>query len=122
MSKRPKWTAKQRAEIFRDNKGECYLCERKIAPGEAWEAEHPKARGLGGSDKQEDMRPVHIDCHEPKTKADVAIMRKADRQAKAHLGLKAKSGRPIPGSKASGWKKTMSGEVIRRVPVVGRIG
>ena len=83
--KRPKWTAKQRAEIFRDNQGECYLCCRKIGLGEAWEVEHPRARGLGGSDKQADMRPVHIDCHKPKTKRDKQIMAKADRQAKKHF-------------------------------------
>lgn len=90
MSKRPTWTAKQRAEIFRDNGGMCHICTRKIAKGEDWEIEHPLARGLNGSDKQEDMRPAHIDCHKGKTKADTAIMRKADRQMKSHFGTKIK--------------------------------
>lgn len=89
MKRRPSWTGKQRAEIFRDAKGVCYLCSRKIAEGEEWQVEHPKARGLGGSDKQEDMRPAHVDCHKPKTKADNKIMRKADRQMKAHFGTQA---------------------------------
>jgi 5-methylcytosine-specific restriction protein A len=111
---RHRWTAKQRAEIFRDNDGICHLCTRKIAPGEVWHVEHPKARGLGGSDKQKDVKPAHEDCHKPKTKADRAIMTKADRQAKAYHGLKAKRSRPMPGSKASGFRKRMDGTVERR--------
>ena len=113
MKARPKWTAKQRAEIFRDAKGKCHLCKRKIADGEFWHVEHPKARGLFGSDKQEDMRPAHIDCHAVKTKADNKIMRKSDRQMKKHFGTK-RQGQPIPGSRRSGFKKKFNGEVVRR--------
>ena len=95
MKKRPKWSAKQRAEIKRDNGGKCYLCGLEIT-GDDFEIEHPLARGLGGSDKQEDMRPAHVDCHKPKTKADTGRMRKADRQMKKHYGTKPKTKHPIP--------------------------
>lgn len=113
MKPRPSWTAKQRAEIFRDAKGVCHLCTRRIAPGEVWQVEHPKARGLGGSDKQEDMRPAHYDCHQPKTKADNKIMRKADAQMKKHFGLNRQS---ISQRKAfqSKFKRKVSGEVVLR--------
>jgi 5-methylcytosine-specific restriction enzyme A len=112
LSKRPTWSAKDRAEIFRDNGGVCHICTRKIAPGEAWEVEHPKARGLGGSDKKADMRPAHVDCHKPKTANDIRIMRKADRQMKKGLGLKKPS--RLPGSRSGKWKKKINGEVVAR--------
>ena len=88
MKSRPSWTAKQRAEIFRDAQGKCHLCDRKIAEGEPWHVEHPKARGLGGSDKQEDMRPAHVDCHAGKTKKDREIMSDADATMKKHFGTR----------------------------------
>lgn len=99
MTTRPSWTAKRRAEIFRDNSGICNICERRIAPGEPWHVEHPKARGLGGSDKQSDMRPAHVDCHAGKTRHERAIMAKADRQMKSAAGIKRKS-RPL---RSRGW-------------------
>jgi 5-methylcytosine-specific restriction endonuclease McrA len=82
--KRPRWTAAQRVKIFTANYGMCHLCKLPILLGEDWEVEHVKARGLGGSDKIEDMKPAHVDCHKGKTREDRAIMAKADRQAKKH--------------------------------------
>ena len=87
MTARPSWSAKARSEIFRDAGGVCHICTRKIAVGEEWQVEHPKARGLGGSDRKDDMRPAHVDCHKPKTAVEVRIMRKADRQGKKDRGL-----------------------------------
>jgi 5-methylcytosine-specific restriction endonuclease McrA len=87
---RPNWSNKQRAEILRDNGGKCHLCNRPIESWQKWHVEHPKARGFKGSDKQADMRPVHIDCHQVKTSAENRIMRKADRQMKSHFGTKAR--------------------------------
>jgi 5-methylcytosine-specific restriction endonuclease McrA len=110
---RPKLTAKQRAEIFRDNEGRCHICTRKIAPGESWDAEHPLARGLGGSDKPKDLRPAHVDCHKPKTREDRRIMAKADRSLKRYIGVK-RTRNPLPGSRTSGLKKKMDGTVERR--------
>jgi 5-methylcytosine-specific restriction protein A len=100
VSKRPSWTGKQRAEIFRDAEGICHLCTRPIETWQQWHVEHPKARGFKGSDKQEDMRPAHVDCHQVKTKAENKIMRKADAQMKAHFGTKVKSKQTIPVRKA----------------------
>jgi 5-methylcytosine-specific restriction protein A len=91
MTPRPTISAARRAAIFRDNGGVCYLCERKIAPGEHWHVEHVKARGLGGSDSDENLRPAHVDCHAPKTRKDRAIMADADRALIRHVGLKTRS-------------------------------
>ena len=113
--KRTTITPKRRAEIFRDAGGICHLCSRKIAHGEPWEVEHPKAIGLGGADDASNWKPAHVDCHAGKTRQDVRIMRKADRQMKAQFGVK-KSRNPIPGSKNTRWKRTIDGRTIEREP------
>ena len=95
MTARPSWNAKARSEIFRDAGGVCHICTRKIAAGEEWQVEHPKARGLGGSERKADMRPAHVDCHKPKTAVEVRIMRKADRQGKKDRGLASRKGPKI---------------------------
>lgn len=90
MTKRTAISPTKRAEVFRDNGGVCYLCKRKIAPGEAWEVEHVKPVGFGGTNDASNLRPAHQDCHKPKTADDVRSMRKADRNAKRAAGIKPK--------------------------------
>lgn len=111
--KRVSITPKRRAEIFRDAGGICHLCDRKIAYGEPWDVEHPKALGLGGADDATNWKPAHVDCHAGKTRNDIRIMRKADRQMKSHTGIK-RSKNPMPGSRASGLRKRMDGTVEKR--------
>lgn len=113
MAKRITITPKRRAEIFRDAGGICHLCSRKIAPGEPWEVEHPKAIGLGGADDATNWKPAHVDCHAGKTRQDIRIMRKADRALKKDTGVK-KSRNPIPGSRNSRWKRTLDGRTVER--------
>lgn len=91
MKPRPSFSPHKRAAIFRDHGGVCYLCTRKIAQGEPWHVEHVKARGLQGSDTDDNLRPAHVDCHAGKTKRDRAIMADADRALIRHAGLKKKS-------------------------------
>ncbi len=88
------------------------MCNRKIAHGEPWEVEHPKAIGLGGADDATNWAPAHVDCHAGKTRNDIRIMRKADRQMKAHAGVKKRQ--PFPGGRGSRWKKTLDGRTIER--------
>ncbi len=106
-------SAAERLKIFLAADGICHICGRKIALGEDWHDEHVKPKGLKGSNDLSNRRPAHIDCHAGKTRRDVAIMRKADRQGKKHLGLK-RAKRPIPGSRASKWKCKIGGGVERR--------
>lgn len=54
-------------------------------------------------------------CHAPKTVDDVRQIRKSDRQRdKIGLGIKKPSGRPLMGTKASGWRKPFNGPPERR--------
>jgi hypothetical protein len=113
MIKRTRFTSKRRAEIFRDAGGKCHLCDRKIAPAEKWEVEHRKPLALGGTNEAENLAPAHVDCHAGKSRAEIKIVRKADRQLKAHVGTKRKS-KPFPGGRGSRWKKLITGEVVER--------
>jgi len=105
-------TPSVRARIFIANHGRCYLCSQKVMDDD-WHVEHVTARGLGGGDDEDNVRIAHRDCHKPKTEWDVRRMRKADRCAKAAAGIKRK-GRPLPGTKASGWKHRINGDWERR--------
>ncbi|KRE07420.1 hypothetical protein ASE63_22230 [Bosea sp. Root381] len=53
-------------------------------------------------------------CHTPKTVDDIRRIRKADRQRDRHTGAIVKTARPLPGSKASGWRHRMNGTWERR--------
>lgn len=111
--KRVAITPKRRAEVFRDAGGVCHLCKRKIAEGEPWDVEHPRALGLGGADDATNWKPAHRDCHAGKSKQDIRIMRKADRQMKSHTGVK-RTKNPLPGSRGTKWKRTFNNGVVER--------
>lgn len=102
--------------VFRRYDGRCYLTGTKIRTGDAWDVEHVKAVGLGGENRERNLRPALKEPHKVKTKADTARIRKADRQARAHLGLKPKPKRPL---KSRGFDKTrrkrMDG-TVERIP------
>ena len=115
MTRRKSFSRKERARLFKLYNGECYLCQGKIHVGEAWEIEHLIAWELTRDDSDENIRLAHVKCHKPKTAADIRCIRKADRQRDKHLGvMKTRKGRPMPGTKASGWKRKMDGTVERR--------
>jgi 5-methylcytosine-specific restriction protein A len=77
--------------------------------------EHDIPDGLGGEPTLENCK-VHCGlCADIKTHSeDNPRMAKADRVFKAHHGLKKRKGPPMPGSRASGWKKPMNGPAVRR--------
>lgn len=113
LKPRPSWTGAQRLKIFNANEGRCHICTGKIWPDQKWIVEHPKARGLQGSDDIREMKPAHVDCHKPKTAEEIAIMRKADRMGKSLRGIKRRKGPPMAGTRASGIRKRMNGVVER---------
>lgn len=113
MKPRRKITPTQRAMVFRDAGGVCHLCKLKIV-GSDWHVEHPKMLEMDGSDDLASLRPAHIACHAVKTSAEIRDLRKADRMMKAEAGIKSRRGPPMPGTKRSGLRKRMSGQVEKR--------
>lgn len=108
-------TKPRRVKIFLSRNGECFICHRQIrAHIDDWFIEHPGALNLGGSDDDADLWPGHVRCKPKKDAEDAALI--ADRNSfidKNCVDAPRKS-RPMMGTKASGFKKLMSGEVVRR--------
>lgn len=110
---RPSLSRKQRVVVFMSTDGCCYKCGQKLR-GDAWEAEHPQARELGGSDAIEDLRPICIPCHKPKTAKDKAVIAKVKRIRDKHIGATVKSRSSFSTNRDSKWKKKMNGKVELR--------
>lgn len=114
-TKRRAMTKARRVRIFLRDNGMCCLCTRQIRRGEAWIIEHPDAVALGGSDDDKDLHPAHETCRRVKDKEDAAKIAKRNRIVdQGYAGEGKRKGRPIPGSKSSGWKHRMNGQWERR--------
>ena len=105
-------STRERVDIFNRNGGVCHLCAGKITVGEAWDVEHVIPLAQGGDDDGDNLQPAHRKCHADKSKQDATNTARAKRREAKHIGAR-KSARPIPGSKASGIRKRMSGKVER---------
>lgn len=103
-----------RMRVFDAASGCCYLCGRKISAGEYWQCDHVVALANGGANRERNLRPACRNCCFSKTALDVAEKAEINRIRSKHLGIAKRSGSPIPGSKASPWKKKMDGRVERR--------
>lgn len=117
MTKRKSISTKARVGIFQRHGGVCDICRGKINVGELWEVSHRIPLELGGADDESNWFPAHKTCHRKLTaETDIPQIAKAKRLEAKRIGAFRKAGRPLPGSKASGLKKLMSGEVVRRNP------
>ena len=94
--------------------GKCRKCGHKIKVGERRVFDHIVPDALTGLNDQENCQLLCGPCDKAKTKTDVRMIRKADRQKAAHVGAKTRKGRPLPGSKASGWKHKLNGTWEKR--------
>ena len=92
----------------------CENCGIELKAGNI-EYEHLLADGLSGEPTLENCGVwCRSSCSKKKTfTEDNPRMQKADRVLKKNFGLRPK-GRPMPGSRASGFKKLMNGQVERR--------
>lgn len=99
--------------IFERYGGRCYLTGQKINPGDKWELEHISALANGGQHRERNLAPALVEPHKIKTAADRKIKAKRDRAKKKRYGI-VKTRNPLPGSKASRFKRCMDGTVIDR--------
>jgi len=84
-----------KARVFTRYDGRCYLSDRKIGAGDAWEVEHVKALALGGENRESNLAPALVDAHRDKTRDDRQRIAKADRVRAKHLGIYPRSKRPL---------------------------
>lgn len=87
----------------------CYI---PLAKG--FEVHHVKEAEYGGDNSLGNALCICRLCHRFVTRAFVQGLRKADRVRDKASGAFKPSSRPMPGSKASGWRKPMNRHAVRR--------
>ena len=102
-----------RVRNFIEFGGICQACGLLIG-GKRWITDHRIAIINGGRNCESNLRPIHEVCDKTKTAEDVAEKSLVYRKVAKNLGVKRRKGRPIPGSKASGLKKSLDGTVTKR--------
>jgi 5-methylcytosine-specific restriction protein A len=102
-----------RVRVFDRKDGRCGMCGRKIPAGKRWTCEHVKALVNGGENRESNLGITCDWCLPAKNGADVAEKSSVYRQRAKHIGVKPK-GRPMPGSRASGWRKPFNRPAERR--------
>lgn len=90
-------------------------CKRKLRAGDEPQYDHIVALCNGGQNRESNFQLLCAWCHKEKTGDDVAEKSLVYRKQLSHGGIKSKpKGRPMPGTKASGWRKKMNGQIERR--------
>ena len=91
--------------------GTCYLTKIKIRPGMAYQIDHIIALCNGGSHRESNLAIVLSEAHKRKTADDVRLRAKIDRIRKKHAGIETRKGPAMPGTRASGIKRKINGQV-----------
>lgn len=108
MQDRRYLSQKQRVELILAQDGRCKECGNKLQPGNI-EFDHIQALVHGGDNEPDNWRAICASpCHRNKSRKDVQARSKSDRIA---VGGRQRKGPPIPGTRASGIRKRMSGAV-----------
>lgn len=93
----------------------CECCGVEITARNGPIFEHVQPDGLDGDNSLANCKVHCKTCADIKTVGDdMPRINKADRVFKAHHGIKRRKGPPMPGSRASGFKRKIGGGVVRR--------
>lgn len=126
MSTRREFTAKQKIAMWERAKGHCERCKRKIVGRLKPEYDHNVPEAVADKSKPltiDDGQCLCSECHAVKTnersagpasRGDKTEIAKTDRIIEKSAGVKKPKGRPMPGTKASGWKQKIGGKWERR--------
>lgn len=104
--------ARVRLRVFERHEGRCHISGRKITPADQWDCDHIIALCNGGEHRERNLAPALRDKHRAKTADDVAEKSRSAKIRAKHLGVR--TSRPMPGSRASKWKRKITGEVVLR--------
>lgn len=124
MARSAEFSKRTKREALKRSGGKCEATGKMygLAPGARCNAtlshgvefDHIILEANSHDDSLENCAAVCIPCHKFKTaKHDTPLAAKTLRQQDKNLGIRRK-GNPMPGSKASGWKRRMDGSVERR--------
>ena len=122
MSKRLEFTVKTQTDAFERSGRRCESCGIALRDGMRKEFDHIKPAFYKGTNHLDNCQVLCGHCHDEKThdmnsNKAVISMPKSRRMIKKSAGLRGRKrkGPPMPGTKASGWKKCMTtGEWVRR--------
>jgi 5-methylcytosine-specific restriction endonuclease McrA len=96
----------------------CQICGMPIDPEApvrgkfSLSIDHIIPLAIGGSHTADNVRATHLVCNLGKAQtSDTPKAAKTKRQSDKHLGIRSAAKRPLPGTKASGIRKRMSGQV-----------
>jgi len=88
-------------------------CGQKIISGNV-EYDHILEDYLGGEPTLENCKVLRTKCHDAKTEKRRPEIDKTRRTIEKNAGVRKRKGKPMPGTKASGWKHKISGDWERR--------
>jgi 5-methylcytosine-specific restriction enzyme A len=115
VRKRQEFSRKTKAEAFASAKGKCENCGVKIRPGNGPEYDHIIPDAVDGGNDLGNCKVLCFNCHGIKTnESDKPEIAKTKAIRDKHIGAFVKTGKPLPGTKRSGWKHKISGEWVRR--------
>lgn len=78
-----------KVRVFLRFDGRCACgCNRRIASGESWQADHIIALINGGVHAESNLQPLLTEHHKTKTRTDVAEKARTYRTVKRHIGVK----------------------------------
>lgn len=92
----------------------CHKCTRQHQGEGGWIIEHLIALINGGEHREGNLCLTCPWCKPVKDREDAAIKKKGSRVRKKARGIKTRKSKPMPGSRASGWKRNFDGTVERR--------
>lgn len=111
-------TEECKARIVKRQHGRCIDCGREFGYRNKAEFDHDKPVWDGGENRESNLRArCDVPCHQDKTNTEAKQRAEAKSRYKARVLKKKKSKRyvrPMPGTKASGWKHKLNGQWVRR--------
>lgn len=116
MSERAEFSRKTMELAWLRAGGHCQECGKQIRAGDGPEYDHDKPAFYGGGNELANCRVLCRPCHSLKTRSYNSVeMPKSRRLIRKGGGLRGKAlkGRPMPGTRASGVRKRMNGDVER---------
>lgn len=107
--------ARVKYRVFERSEGKCAICGNlivgRLCPAQC---DHIKPLIAGGENRENNLQTLCTPCHKAKTSDDVAEKSEVYRVKSKHFGIKRRKGRPMFGTKASGFRKRFDGTVERR--------
>lgn len=111
---RQEFSKRVKLEAFQRCKGHCEKCTAPLRPGN-FQYDHDLSDAMGGEPTLENCVVLCTNCHKEKTGTkDQPLIAKSNRVRNRHLNIKKGKGRPMMGSRASGFKRKMDGTIERR--------